>query len=315
MSPTNPDSDPRHDALQRLADRPRPPRPWRDGRQIPWCEPEFSRRVLPVHLDPATHMASRAPGVIAEHVAWLLELLSAEPVPDSRPRHLLDLGCGPGLYAVPLARAGLQVTGIDFSPAAVAHARGEATAAGLDQVAILEADLCDLPADLVRGLGPVDVVSFWFGEFGSFPPDQALAMLQAVAPAVACGGLLVLEYQPWDLFPQEDGTSWEVAEDTVFADGPHLWLQEWAWDADARAEITVHWLLDPVSGRLDRFAQSHQAYTEADLVALLARAGFGDVQFFPPITGVDERFEFPVLVARRQTAQADPSSGASPSAS
>lgn len=300
MSESRPPDDPRLAALQRLAARPQPPRPWRDGRRIPWHDPVFSRRVLPVHLDPATHMASRTPAVIAEHVAWLLELLSAEPLPADRPRHLLDLGCGPGLYAAPLARAGLRVTGIDVAPAAVAHARSLAATAGQDRVTILEADLLALPADLPDRLAPVDVVTFWFGEFGSFQPGEALTMLRQLAPAVPPNGLLVLEYQPWELFPQEDGTSWEVTADTVFADLPHLWLQEWAWDDQARAEITVHWILEPVSGRLDRYAQSHQAYTENELIDLLVAAGFDRVSFHPPITGVDERFEFPMLVARRR---------------
>jgi SAM-dependent methyltransferase len=300
MSDQLPADDPRRAALERLASRPQPPRPWRDGRRIPWHDPEFSRRVLPVHLDPGTHMASRAPAVIAEHVAWLLELLSAEPLPAGRPRHLLDLGCGPGLYAVPLARAGLRVTGIDVSPAAVDHARRLAATSGQDRIVILEADLLALPADLPEQLAPVDVVTFWFGEFGSFQPAEARAMLRHLARAVPPDGLLVLEYQPWELFPQEDGTSWEVASDSVFAAAPHLWLQEWSWDSEARAEITVHWILDPVTGRLDRYAQSHQAYTESELVDLLSAAGFDRVSFHPPITGVDERFEFPVLVARRR---------------
>ncbi|MDY0108440.1 MAG: methyltransferase domain-containing protein [Candidatus Krumholzibacteria bacterium] len=287
-------------ALERLAERPRPPRPWRDGRQLPWHEPDFSRRVLPVHHDPRTHMASRAPAVIAEHVAWLRELLTAEPQPNGRARHLLDLGCGPGLYALPLARAGLRITGIDFSPAALTYARQLFADDGLDTAVFIEADLTALPADIADRLAPVDTVTFWFGEFASFPPATALSLLQRLAPAVVPDGLLILEYQSLELFPCEDGSSWEVGADNVFADGPHLWLQEWAWDADARAEITVHWIFDPVSGRLDRYAQSHQAYSDEELVALLAQAGFDRVSFYPPITGCDERFEFPLLVARKR---------------
>jgi len=292
--------DPFTAALVRLARRPRPPRPWRDGRQMPWDDPEFSARVLPVHLDPATHMASRAPEVVGEHVAWLLELISSEPEPAGRSRHVLDLGCGPGLYGIPLGRAGLQVTGIDFSPAAVAHARLLADRAGLDRVTAIEADLRRLPADLAGRLAPVDVATFWFGEFGSFPPDEAAALLRWVAGTMPAGALLVLEYQPWDLFPRDTGTSWEVCDESVFLDRPHLWLQEWAWDEEARAEITVHWLFEPQTGQLHRHAQCHQAYTDTELADLLAGAGFGKARFFPPITGVDERFEFPVVVARRE---------------
>jgi SAM-dependent methyltransferase len=245
-------------------------------------------------------MASRSPAVIAEHVAWLQELLSAEPLPDGRARHLVDLGCGPGLYAVPLARAGLRVTGIDFSPAAVVHARNLAMSNDLKTIDILEMDLLHLPHDLPQELAPVDVITFWFGEFNGFQPDQALAMLKHLGRALVSDGLLVLEYQPWDLFIREGGTSWEVTKDTAFADGRHLWLQEWSWDDEARAEITVHWILDPETGRLDRHAQSHQAYTDEELIGLLGKAGFDRVSFHGPITGVDECFEFPMLVARRR---------------
>jgi hypothetical protein len=148
------------EALHRLANRPRPPRPWRDGRQIAWQDPTLSSRLLPVHLDPTTHMASRSPAVIAEHVAWLQELLSAEPLPDGRARHLVDLGCGPGLYAVPLARAGLRVTGIDFSPAAVVHARNLAMSNDLKTIDILEMDLLHLPHDLPQELAPINIITF-----------------------------------------------------------------------------------------------------------------------------------------------------------
>ncbi len=40
--------------------------------------------------------------------------------PGSR---VLDLGCGPGLYAVRLARRGVRVLGVDASARSLAHAR------------------------------------------------------------------------------------------------------------------------------------------------------------------------------------------------
>ncbi|MEZ4388007.1 MAG: class I SAM-dependent methyltransferase [Candidatus Krumholzibacteriia bacterium] len=290
------------DQLRQLLTRAQPPRPWVDGTKIPWHDPEFSRRVLAVHLDPDTHMASRSPEVIDAHVEWLRELLSAEDPPaGGRPVHVLDLGCGPGGYGLRLAAAGLRATGIDFGPAAVAHAREEAAAAGLDHlVEVIEADLAELPADLPDRLGEVDVATFWFAEFHSFAPAQARRLLADVAHVVRPGGLLVLEHMPWHLFVQDTETSWETCERSVFSDRPHLWLQEHHWDADARAEITVHWIVDLARGTVDRHAQCHQAYGDHEWPAMLADAGWIMQDMFPPITGVDEQLEFPVLVARRR---------------
>jgi hypothetical protein len=53
------------------------------------------------------------------------------------------------------------------------------------------------------------------------------------------------------------------------------------------------------SGKLHRYVQCHQAWTDEDLVARLEQAGFVDPVFYPPITEVDEEFEFPIISTRR----------------
>ena len=59
------------------------------------------------------------------------------------PCKILDLGCGPGLYASRLARLGHRVTGIDFSPASIRYARQQAEKAGLS-CTYIELDLRSL---------------------------------------------------------------------------------------------------------------------------------------------------------------------------
>ncbi|MDZ7263323.1 MAG: methyltransferase domain-containing protein [candidate division KSB1 bacterium] len=47
-------------------------------------------------------------------------------------QRILDVGCGPGRHAIELARRGLLVTGLDFSPRMIALACEQAAAAGVE---------------------------------------------------------------------------------------------------------------------------------------------------------------------------------------
>ncbi len=141
------------EALARIQASNRPVRAWVTGSQLPWNDPEFSRRMLDVHLDPSTHMASRSLDVISRHLDWLASQL-APVVRDAG--HILDVGCGPGLYCHELARRGHRTTGFDFAPAPLKWARSVAETEKL-ACRFLEADLTCLPDDFADQIGTVGV--------------------------------------------------------------------------------------------------------------------------------------------------------------
>ena len=85
-------------------------------RKIPWDDPAFSQRMLENHLSQEHDWASRRLPVIERQIEWIVRQL--KPAAS-----VLDLGCGPGLYAQRLAQRGFRCTGIDFSPAAINYAR------------------------------------------------------------------------------------------------------------------------------------------------------------------------------------------------
>ena len=295
MSP----SDAHSKAIATILAAERPVRPWTDGSQLPWNEPDFSRRMLDVHLDPSTHMASRSPDVIARHLDWLASQLATKMGNDS---HILDVGCGPGLYCHELARRGYKTTGFDFAPSPLTWAKATAEAEKLD-CRFLDADLTNLSEDFSEQVGPVDAITFWFGEFHSFEPPVAAKFLSQLADCLKPGGLFVLEYQPWDIFVTEDSSEWSAHEKSVFCDVPHLWLQEFHWDEAARTEIHVHWIIEQQSGNLKRYIQCHQGWPDDELVELLAGVGLVDPVFHSPVTGIDEQFEFPIMVTRKTAAR------------
>jgi len=284
--------------LARLAAAPHPPVAEAGEYQIPWSDPEFSRRMLKVHLDPQTHMASRKPETIKKQVSWLVTQLETPQQGGHRP-HILDVGCGPGFYLHDLAERGFRTTGFDFSPAALAWARNRSTELGLD-CRFLELDLTRLPEDLPELIGQVDGITFWFGEFHSFPRTAVRDFLPRLAACLRPNGRFFLEYQPWGLFVQENETQWSWQETSVFCDRPHLWLQEFGWDQEQAVEVHVHWILEQDSGKLNRYIQYHHGWTDSQLTGILAETGLVDPVFHPPVAGAGEEFEFPLVVTRRQ---------------
>jgi SAM-dependent methyltransferase len=90
------------------------------------------------------------------------EALRRPGLPTAR---ALDVGCGAGGVSIELARAGFEVTGVDFSPVALRKAHAAAVAAGLgrDRVRFVEGDLTsgavagvDGPFDLIVDYGTLD---------------------------------------------------------------------------------------------------------------------------------------------------------------
>jgi len=73
------------------------------------------------------------------------------------PGRTIDIGCGTGTNVIALARAGWQVTGVDFAPHAVKIAKRKVKKAGI-QAEILERDAAQLngisgPFDLALDIG------------------------------------------------------------------------------------------------------------------------------------------------------------------
>lgn len=73
---------------------------------------------------------------------------------------VLELGCGTGRVAIPMAQAGARVVGLDNSPAMLAVARRKAEALGVTGVSWLEADMASFEIGERFGLVAVPLNSF-----------------------------------------------------------------------------------------------------------------------------------------------------------
>lgn len=267
--------------LMDLVRRSSPPAPWVDGEKIPWHEPGFSERMLAEHLSQDHDLASRREATIDRHVLWIQAALL-----EGHPTRILDLGCGPGLYASRLARLGHACTGIDVSPASIGYARERATEASLDCRYVL-GDVRE--ADLGEGYG---LAMFLFGEINVFRPEDARALLLRTREALAPGGMLLLEAHTLEVLQQAGraGSSFSTHTSGLFGDEPYLQLEESSWDDATLTATTRWWIVDARSAQVERHAQTVQAYDDLEgYRRLLEGAGFEfeDVRFHPSLTGDD----------------------------
>ena len=118
-------------------------------------------------------------GTVVRRLSFVLDLAALR-----RPDTILDVGCGAGRFAIPLAKAGARVIGLDLASEMISLAKARAKAEGLgDGCVFLREDFLswDPPErfDLALAVGVFDYVR---------DPDPVLAKM------VAAGGEVVASF-------------------------------------------------------------------------------------------------------------------------
>ena len=105
---------------------------------------------------------------------------------------VLDLCCGIGRHAIPLAELGYRVVGVDLSPVYLEEARSRAAQRGVaDRVRFLLGDARELKA-VLAGEGPFDAVLCLGTSIGYFGEEGDLKMLASAREVARDGALLVI---------------------------------------------------------------------------------------------------------------------------
>ncbi len=266
-----------------------PPRPWLDGRTIPWDEAGFSHRMLAEHLSQIHDGASRRFELIDRHVEFIRHVALPQ-----RPARVLDLGCGPGFYCHRLAQLGHECRGIDFGPASIDYA-GE----WAEKLRLLACrfELGDIrSADFGTNN---DLVMLLYGELNLFPRDEAVALLRRCVESLAPDGRVLLEVHS-EAFIRERGAApprWSVVQSGLFSDAPHLRCDQSFWLEDVGVAAGRHWIVDAATSDVTRYGWTMLAYDDAAYDALLADAGLRLLQRYDSLTGGADGAGFPVLLA------------------
>ncbi len=264
-----------------------------------WTDSYVSDHVLEAHLDPHTDDASRRPRHISATVDMILrhygrtdELAGRDA---TRPR-LLDIACGPGLYAEQFAARGFEVTGIDYADVSINYAREQARKQGL-AINYIQADLTDVDLE-----GPYDVITFIYGEFCTLTERQRNSLLKRALLALRPGGLMVFDVFT-EAYVRRNRTcdEWHVTlKDGFWHDKPHLvLLQHFHYPSDS-ASVARYTLVEE-SGDYRQFSVWWRHFTAAGIRKMLEKAGFTVEALYGSLWGdaFDSRSEWIGVYARR----------------
>ena len=239
------------------------PAPFTPGEALFWDDPHISSQMLQAHLNPDIDAASRKPLRIDRSVKWLTETLGLRSG-DS----VLDLGCGPGLYASRFARAGLQVTGVDYSRRSIEYATNHARENQLD-IHYRYQNYLELNDE-----NQYEAAFLIYGDYCPLNPEQRSTLLRNVHRALKPGGWFVLDVTTRECRKKHGvKNSWYASESGFWKPGPHLVLEA-GFDYPEQSIWLDQYTVIEADGNVSVYRNWFQDYTPEAVTAELSQAGF-----------------------------------------
>lgn len=203
------------------------------------------------------YLALGRPEQTRQQVEFIVDKLALKPGAA-----ILDLACGRGRVAVELARLGFCVTGLDLSPRSLELAREAAHDAGVD-IEFVRRDMRQLDAE-----ESFDAVINVWTSFGYFEREEDhRRALDAVARAlVPRGRFLIDTINPMTLARRFQERDWREFDDGT------IMLEQRSYD-HLSGRTAATWTFVRTDGSRKELRHVLRAYTAAELVALLERAG------------------------------------------
>lgn len=186
------------------------------GTDLFWNNEHISKMLLKAHLNPENDAASRQLSFIDQSVTWI-----AQKIPPVQYTKLLDLGCGPGLYAERFTKIGYDVMGIDFSKRSINYAREQALLLNKSNLSYHYQNYLTIDFD-----DKFDVVTLIYCDFGALSTQNRQIVLNKIYKALKPGGKLILDvFTSLVYLNKKENRSWQYYENGGFwSDKPHLSL-------------------------------------------------------------------------------------------
>lgn len=227
-----------------------------------WFEDEsFWKRTFPLMFPETSFTAAR------ENIPKIMALTGLAT------GAALDLACGPGRYAIPLAQAGFDVTAVDLTGFLLDKARERAAREGA-RVEWVQQDM----REFVRPAA-FDLVLNVFTSFGYFDDEaQNRRVLENIHASLKAGGMFVFDHLGKEvLAPRFQPTRSESLPDGRVLIHRTKIIDDWS-------RIDDEWIMLE-HGKATSHRIRHWIYSGREIRDLFASVGFADIKLYGDFDG------------------------------
>ena len=238
-----------------------------------WDDENISKYMLDAHLNPNIEAASRQLNYINKSVEWICSMFD-----NTSGKKLLDLGCGPGIYAELFSEAGFEVTGIDFSRRSIEYAikNSEINSKNINYIYKNYLD--------IEYSNEFDLITLIYCDFGVLSPNERSILLNKIKKALKQDGILIL-----DGFTQNKLTDIPEKQDLYYADDgfwcakPHVCIQRNYHYIETKNYLEQYVVIS--EDNCDCYNIWNQLFTVESFYDVIKSVGFRNIKLYDDVCG------------------------------
>ena len=238
-----------------------------------WDDEHISKGMLEAHLDPKWDAATRKHDFVDKSVKWIASI-----APPTQFQQLLDLGCGPGIYAENFHKAGYTITGVDFSKRSIEYAQNQTL---LNKSNIQYFYQNYLTIDYIEQF---DVITLIYCDYAPLSISDRLTLSKKVYQALKPNGKFIFDvFTP--RMKKTERHSWYYSEKSGFwSEKPHICLEAiYHYDDEDQTELSQSVVLTKDTVNCYRIWDHY--FTKEKLIAEIQPIGFKSFEFYGDIAG------------------------------
>lgn len=228
-----------------------------------WTEAYLADQMLQNHLNLDSDASSRR----KEMMDRTIDFINTHIKKGST---ILDLGCGPGLYAERLCMGGHKVTGIDFSKNSINYARESAQRRGLD-IEYVYNNIFN-----VEYKEEFDLVIQIYGELNTFSDEERSKLFVIIQRALKPGGLFIFDVTtPAHRSRKRFNKDWYISNGGFWRGSSHIVLEE-IFDYENDIWLEQYTVID--ENEVKAYRNWFHDYTKEAIEEIILEEGFSQVQ-------------------------------------